>query len=50
LRALPEGAAMLATDGVFSMDGDLAPLRQLALVARAQHATLPRAWTRARCR
>src|SRR5690606_22019715 len=40
LRALPEGAAMLATDGVFSMDGDLAPLRQLALVARAQHATL----------
>ena len=40
LRAHPEGAAMLATDGVFSMDGDVAPLRQLALVARAQHATL----------
>ena len=40
LRAQPEGAAMLATDGVFSMDGDVAPLRQLALVARAQHATL----------
>ena len=39
-RALPEGAAMLATDGVFSMDGDVAPLRQLALVARSQHATL----------
>ncbi|WP_242111870.1 8-amino-7-oxononanoate synthase [Luteimonas aquatica] len=40
LRTLPDGAAMLATDGVFSMDGDLAPLRELALVARAQHALL----------
>ena len=40
LRALPEGAAMIATDGVFSMDGDVAPLRELALVARAQHALL----------
>jgi 8-amino-7-oxononanoate synthase len=40
LRALPEGAAMIATDGVFSMDGDLAPLRELALVARAQHALM----------
>lgn len=40
LRALPEGAAMIATDGVFSMDGDVAPLRQLALVARAQHALM----------
>ena len=40
LRALPEGAAMLATDGVFSMDGDIAPLRQLSLVARAQRALL----------
>ena len=40
LRASPDAAALLVTDGVFSMDGDLAPLRQLALVARAQHATL----------
>ena len=40
LRAHPEGSAMIATDGVFSMDGDVAPLRQLALVARAQDALL----------
>jgi 8-amino-7-oxononanoate synthase len=38
LRNVPEGLAMLATDGVFSMDGDIAPLRDLALVARAQKA------------
>lgn len=40
LRSLPDGAAMLATDGVFSMDGDVAPLRELALVARVQKALL----------
>ena len=40
LRSVPTGAAMLATDGVFSMDGDVAPLRQLALVARMQSALL----------
>ncbi|MGY0505658.1 8-amino-7-oxononanoate synthase [Luteimonas sp. e5] len=40
LRAQPEGLAMLATDGVFSMDGDIAPLRELALVARMQQALL----------
>jgi 8-amino-7-oxononanoate synthase len=40
LRGVPEGVAMLATDGVFSMDGDVAPLRDLALVARMQKALL----------
>jgi 8-amino-7-oxononanoate synthase len=40
LRSVPDGAAMLATDGVFSMDGDVAPLRELALVARVQGAML----------
>ncbi|HEY0505656.1 MAG TPA: 8-amino-7-oxononanoate synthase [Lysobacter sp.] len=40
LRGMPEGAAMIATDGVFSMDGDIAPLRELALVARVQKALL----------
>ncbi|MGJ4803200.1 8-amino-7-oxononanoate synthase [Luteimonas sp. SDU82] len=40
LRGAPEGAAMLATDGVFSMDGDIAPLRELAIAARVQQALL----------
>ena len=40
LRSLPTGAAVLATDGVFSMDGDIAPLRDLSLVARMQKALL----------
>ncbi|KAB7769659.1 8-amino-7-oxononanoate synthase [Xanthomonas maliensis] len=38
LKGSPEGAAMLASDGVFSMDGDVAPLRALSLVARMQQA------------
>lgn len=40
LRSMPDGAALIATDGVFSMDGDIAPLRELALVARVQKALL----------
>jgi len=39
-KSSPEGAAMLVTDGVFSMDGDIAPLRSLSLVARMQEAVL----------
>ena len=33
-------AALLATDGVFSMDGDVAPLAKLAALCKAQHAVL----------
>jgi 8-amino-7-oxononanoate synthase len=40
LKSVPGGAAMLATDGVFSMDGDIAPLRELAVAARVQNALL----------
>ena len=40
LAAHPQGAALLATDGVFSMDGDRAPLRALADVAGAHGACL----------
>ncbi len=40
LAAHPDGAALLATDGVFSMDGDVAPLRTLADVAGAHGACL----------
>ena len=36
----PDAAAIVATDGVFSMDGDVAPLAGLASLCREQHATL----------
>jgi 8-amino-7-oxononanoate synthase len=36
----PAAAALLATDGVFSMDGDIAPLQALASLCREQQATL----------
>lgn len=40
LASRAEAGALLATDGVFSMDGDLAPLRELARLCEQQDATL----------
>ena len=40
LQSRPDDAALLATDGVFSMDGDVAPLRELAALCKSEHATL----------
>ncbi len=40
LAANPSAAALLATDGVFSMDGDIAPLHELALLCARERATL----------
>jgi 8-amino-7-oxononanoate synthase len=40
LSARHDAAALLATDGVFSMDGDVAPLRELAALCTRERATL----------
>jgi 8-amino-7-oxononanoate synthase len=40
LAGVPGKPALLATDGVFSMDGDAAPLRELASLCRREFATL----------
>ena len=40
LETRPAAAALLASDGVFSMDGDVAPLGELAALCAAEGATL----------
>ncbi|SHL84311.1 8-amino-7-oxononanoate synthase [Rhodanobacter sp. OK091] len=40
LATRPDAAALLATDGVFSMDGDVAPLRELAALCARDRASL----------
>jgi len=40
LESQPDAAAIVATDGIFSMDGDVAPLRALAALCREQRTTL----------
>ena len=40
LQSQPDRAALLATDGVFSMDGDIAPLPALAALCNDEGATL----------
>jgi 8-amino-7-oxononanoate synthase len=40
LDAAPDAGAVLATDGVFSMDGDVAPLPELAALCRERGALL----------
>jgi 8-amino-7-oxononanoate synthase len=40
LRSRPHAAALVASDGVFSMDGDVAPIRALAAVCADENALL----------
>lgn len=40
LESRPDAPALVATDGVFSMDGDVAPLGELAALCDEQRATL----------
>jgi 8-amino-7-oxononanoate synthase len=40
LQSQPDRAALLATDGVFSMDGDIAPLPALAALCKSEGAIL----------
>ncbi|MGH8172438.1 MAG: 8-amino-7-oxononanoate synthase [Rhodanobacteraceae bacterium] len=40
LATCPDAAVLLASDGVFSMDGDVAPLTDLAALCRREQATL----------
>ncbi|MDR3387848.1 MAG: 8-amino-7-oxononanoate synthase [Rudaea sp.] len=39
LHNMPDAAALLATDAVFSMDGDIAPLRELSALCKKSYAT-----------
>jgi 8-amino-7-oxononanoate synthase len=40
LRSRPQSAALLATHGIFALDGDMAPLKMLAVLARTENASL----------
>lgn len=40
LRSRPDAAALLATNGIFALDGDMAPLKLLAVLTRTENATL----------